>query len=647
MAPPDHIPAAHVPAAHVPAADVSAANPAAGAAALTVAEVEAQLRLHQEKELLRLVVVGSVDDGKSTLIGRLLHDTNGVYDDQLSAVKRASTQAGMEIDFSLFTDGLKAEREQGITIDVAYRYFTTERRKFIIADTPGHIQYTRNMATGASTANVGLILIDARLGVLQQSRRHAYIASLLGIPHLAVAVNKMDLVGFERDVYERISAEFRQFARQLDFKDVTFVPVSALQGDNIVERSPRVPWYTGPSILGYLESVPIAGDRNLDDFRYPVQYVIRPHLDYRGFAGEIASGRISRGDPILVLPSRQRTRVASIDTYEGSIESAAAPLSVTLTLEDEVDVSRGDMLVRPESVPSVNNRFEATLVWMHQKPLDLEKSYLLKQTSRLERVEVEQIVSRTNLDTLLAEPCETLELNDIGTVRVRCNRPLYFDAYRKNRRTGAFILIDSLGNGTVAAGVILASSSAATTRHDGARGLHSMVSPRERQERLGQRGTVVLLTGLPGAGKTEVAYAAERLIYDRGHVALVVDAADRPTGADAAAEQAQPSAAVLELCRRAADAGLIVLLAFAAPAKTGRALGAAALGVERWLEVLVTAPDERRRAAASDFYARHPQPAYEPPGAAGARVDLGQLSSEAAARSIVDLLEQRGVFTSR
>jgi len=627
----------------------AASTPATSFATMSVAEVENQLRLHQEKELLRLVVVGSVDDGKSTLIGRLLHDTNGVYDDQLSAVKRASTQAGMEIDFSLFTDGLKAEREQGITIDVAYRYFTTERRKFIIADTPGHTQYTRNMATGASTANVGLILIDARLGVLQQSRRHAYIASLLGIPHLAVAVNKMDLVGFSRDVYERIASEFRQFAAQLDFKDVSFVPVSALEGDNIVERSERAPWYTGPSILGYLETVPIAGDRNLDDFRYPVQYVIRPHLDYRGFAGEIASGRISRGDPILVLPSRQRTRVASIDTFEGSVESAASPLSVTLTLEDEVDVSRGDMLVRPDSVPSVGNRFEATLVWMHQKPLDLEKSYLLKQTSRLERVLVEQIVSRTNLDTLLPEACSTLELNDIGTVRVRCNRPLYFDAYRQNRRTGAFILIDSLGNGTVAAGMILASSSAAAARRDGERGLHSMVSPRERHERLGQRGTVVLLTGLPGVGKTEVAYAAERLLYDRGHVALVVDAADGPAtaAADAPAERAQPSAAVLELCRRAADAGLIVLLAFASPAAVGRALGPLALGTERWLEVLLTAPDERRRAVASDFYARHPEPEYEPPSAPGARIDLGELSSEAAARVVVDLLEQRGVFTSR
>jgi len=618
-----------------------------GTVGLSVAEVETQLRRHQEKELLRLVVVGSVDDGKSTLIGRLLHDTNGVYDDQLSAVKRASTQAGMEIDFSLFTDGLKAEREQGITIDVAYRYFSTENRKFIIADTPGHIQYTRNMATGASTANVGLILIDARLGVLTQSRRHAYIASLLGIPHLAVAVNKMDLVGFSREVYERISAEFQSFAAQLDFKDVSFVPVSALQGDNIVERSQRIPWYSGPSILGLLETVPIAGDRNLEDFRYPVQYVIRPHLDYRGFAGEIASGRVSRGDPILVLPSRQRTRVASIDTYEGSVESATAPLSVTLTLEDEVDVSRGDMLVRPDSVPNVSGRFEATLVWMHQKPLDRDKSYLLKQTTRLERVEVEQIVSRTNLDTLLPEPCETLELNDIGTVRVRSNRPLYFDPYRENRRTGAFILIDSLGNGTVAAGVILAPSTGAS-RREGELGQHSMVSPRERQERLGQRGIVLLLTGLPGSGKTEVAYAAERLLYDRGHVALVVDAADRPAGPAApAAEGAQPSDAVLELCRRAADAGLIVLLSFAAPSAAGRALGQTALGAERWLELLLRAPVERRRAAASDFYRRHPEPDYEPPQAPAASLDLGALSSEAAARVIVDLLERRGVFSSR
>jgi bifunctional enzyme CysN/CysC len=454
----------------------------------------------------------------------------------------------------------------------------------------------------------------------------------------------MDLVGFSRDVYERITAEFRQFAAQLDFKDVSFIPVSALQGDNIVEKSPRSPWYTGPSILGLLETLPIAGDRNLDDFRFPVQYVIRPHLNYRGFAAEIASGRISKGDTIMVLPSRQRSRVASIDTYEGSLESAASPLSVTLTLTDEVDVSRGDMLVRADSVPNVDRRFEATLVWMHQKPLDREKSYLLKQTTQLQRVEIEQLVSRTNLDTLLPEQCDTLELNDIGTVRVRCNRPLYFDAYRKNRRTGAFILIDSLGNGTVAAGVILAPSATPGTRRDGEAGLHSMVSPKERQERLGQRGTVVLLTGLPGSGKTEVAYAAERLLYDRGHVALVVDAAERPDASSAGSDPGTPSELALELCRRAAEAGLIVLLVYGAPRAASRAQGQRLLGNERWLEVAVTAPLARRKLAAPGFYAQPGEAGYEAPEAPAARLDLGALSSEAAARALADLLEQRGVF---
>jgi bifunctional enzyme CysN/CysC len=620
-------------------------------ATLSVEDVEQQLRRHQEKELLRLVVVGSVDDGKSTLIGRLLHDTHGVYDDQLKAVKRASNQAGMEIDFSLFTDGLKAEREQGITIDVAYRYFSTERRKFIIADTPGHIQYTRNMATGASTANVAMILIDARLGVLTQSRRHAYIAALLGIPHLLVAVNKMDLVGFSRDIYDRIGDEFRRFAGQLDFKDVSFVPVSALHGENIVEKSARAPWYDGPSVLGFLESVPIAADRNLDDFRYPVQYVIRPHLNYRGFAGEIASGRVQKGDPILVLPSRQRTRVASIDTFEGSLESASSPLSVTLTLEDEVDVSRGDMLVHPDAVPSVSNRFEATLVWMHQKPLDCDKSYLLKHTTQLQRVEIEQIASRTNLDTLLPEACETLELNDIGTVRIRCNRPLYFDPYRTNRRTGAFILIDSLGNGTVAAGVILAPSNPAS-RQQGVFGQHSMVSPREREERLGQRGAVVLLTGLPGTSKTEVAYAAERLLYDRGRVALVIDPTDAVASlgtsgrASGSTASAQPSESVIELCRRAVEMGLIVLLPFATPEAESRARWQSSLGAERWVEVALHAALETRRArAARDFYAQHPTPAYEAPASPALVLDTGRVTSDVAGRSIVDLLEQRGLFT--
>ena len=614
----------------------------------TIVDVEEHLRRHQQKELLRLVVVGSVDDGKSTLIGRLLHDTNGVYDDQLLAVKRASTQAGMEIDFSLFTDGLKAEREQGITIDVAYRYFSTEQRKFIIADTPGHIQYTRNMATGASTANVAVILIDARLGVLTQSRRHAYIASLLGIPHLLVCINKMDLVGYSREVFDRITLEFRHFASQLDFKDVSFVPVSALKGDNIVEKSSAAPWYEGPSVLAYLETVPIAADRNLDEFRYPVQYVLRPHLNYRGFAGEIASGTIRRGDPILVLPSRRRTHVASIDTFEGSLESAAAPLSVTLTLTDEVDISRGDMLVKPDQLPTVDRRFEATLVWMNERALDVNKSYLLKQTSVLQRVEIEKLLHRTNLDSLQPEPCETLELNDIGTVRVNCHRPLYFDPYRQNRRTGAFVLIDSLSNGTVAAGVILGAASQGSGVNTKSGFGHSMVSPREREERLGQRGAVVLLSGLPGAGKTELAFTIERLLHDQGRWAIVVDPADAISLDNPALREHPEELApgTLELARRAAEAGIIVLLPFAAPRLSSRERWQAAVGAERWLEVAVSTPLEACKARVEgDFYARHPQPSHDPSRAPAGSVDGS--TGEAAGRFVVGLLEQRGVIAAR
>jgi sulfate adenylyltransferase large subunit len=328
------------------------------------------LAKHENKELLRFVIVGSVDDGKSTLIGRLLFELKAVYDDQLEAVRKATTMVGVPIDFSLITDGLEAEREQGITIDVAYRYFTTEKRKFIVADTPGHVQYTRNMVTGASTADVGVILIDARLGVLEQSRRHAYIASLLGIPHLLVAVNKMDLVDYDQKRFQQLEAEFSAFCEGLSFKDVTFIPVSALLGENVVQRGENTPWYQGPTVLGFLESVPIAEDVNLNDFRYPVQLVLRPDLNYRGFAGQIASGTIQRGDEVMVLPSGKTSRVKSIDTYAGAIEQAHAPQSVTVRLEHEIDCSRGDMLVRPDNRPRVGRSFDAHVVWLHERPLD-------------------------------------------------------------------------------------------------------------------------------------------------------------------------------------------------------------------------------------------------------------------------------------
>ncbi|HJL31471.1 MAG TPA: GTP-binding protein, partial [Polyangiaceae bacterium LLY-WYZ-15_(1-7)] len=366
-------------------------------------DISAYLKKYQAKDLLRFVAVGSVDDGKSTLIGRLLHDTGMVYEDQLEAVKRASNIEGEEIDFSLFTDGLRAEREQGITIDVAYRYFTTEQRKFIIADTPGHIQYTRNMVTGASTANVALILIDARLGVLQQSRRHGFIASLLGIRHLAVCVNKMDLVGYDRQVFERIRAEFTEFAKDLGFKDVTFFPISALKGDNVVGASAKTGWYDGPSVLEYLETVPISEDRDLEHFRLPVQYVVRPNLDYRGFAGQLVGGTLKKGDEVMVLPSGKSSKVRSIDTFDGPLDEAFAPQSVCVRLEDEIDCSRGDMLVHPDDLPTVGRTFDAHVVWMNETPLDPAKTYILKHTTQSVRVQVDGVQWRKDMDTLEEE----------------------------------------------------------------------------------------------------------------------------------------------------------------------------------------------------------------------------------------------------
>jgi len=368
-------------------------------------DIEGFLKQNEEKDLVRLSTAGSVDDGKSTLIGRLLYDSKGVYEDQIASAKKASTnQTAGTIDFSLLTDGLRSEREQGITIDVAYRYFSTPKRKFIIADTPGHEQYTRNMATGASTADLAIILVDARNGVLPQSRRHLFIATLLGIRHIVVAVNKMDLMDFGQGVFQQVRADFLRFAEQLPIGDLTFVPISALDGDNVVTRSRRMLWHTGPSLLEYLETVKVVRDRAFDSMRFPVQYVIRPNLDFRGFAGQVASGVIRPGDPVMVLPSGRTTRVKSISTYDGDLPQAFPPLSVTLCLEDEVDISRGDMLVPPQHPPHVARRFEAMMVWMNQKPLDPGRGYLIKHTTQQVGATVTAVRHRVNINTLDHEP---------------------------------------------------------------------------------------------------------------------------------------------------------------------------------------------------------------------------------------------------
>jgi sulfate adenylyltransferase large subunit len=407
-------------------------------------------------ELLRFTTAGSVDDGKSTLIGRLLYDSKTVYEDQLAGIRKATrNQAHGTLDLSLLTDGLRAEREQGITIDVAYRYFSTPRRKFIIADTPGHEQYTRNMATGASTADLAIVLIDARHGVLAQSRRHAFITTLLGIRHLVVAVNKMDLVEYGEDVFRAICAEFGQFMGQIGSPpDLQFIPLSALRGDNVVNRSQRMPWYRGPALLEHLEAVDVSHDRLQAGLRLPVQYVIRPTQDFRGLAGQLASGVIRRGDPVTVLPSGRQTRVRSIVTRDGELEEAFAPMSVTVRLEQELDVSRGDMLVSPTDHPQAARRFEATLVWMNEKPAVADRPYLLKHTTQTLPARIVEIRHRVDIHTLAAEPAGQLQLNEIGKVVVEAQRPLFVDPYRRNRFTGSFILIDTLSNETLGAGMI-------------------------------------------------------------------------------------------------------------------------------------------------------------------------------------------------
>jgi len=430
--------------------------------------IESFLAAEEAKDLLRFSTAGSVDDGKSTLIGRLLYDSRNVYEDQVHAVtgKRTGTQQPA-IDFALLTDGLRAEREQGITIDVAYRYFATQRRKFIIADTPGHEQYTRNMATGASTADLAIILIDARKGILPQSRRHAYIASLLGIRHLVAAINKMDLVDFSEDVYRAISREFAALIAQYGAAELVTVPVSALEGDNVVDASTRTPWYKGPTLLEHLEAVPVWTDIAAQPFRMPVQRVIRPDHSYRGFAGQISSGTVRRGDNITVQPSGRSSRVASITTFDGDLEEATAPLSIALTLEDELDISRGDLLTDGSSGPQASTAIETSLVWFDAARLETHRPYLLKHGAATHHARITRVLHRTNTQTLAEEAVNSLGMNDIGLVELELTRAIFFDSYAQNRAMGSFILIDPHTNATLAAGMIRRSVAAAAqhSRH--------------------------------------------------------------------------------------------------------------------------------------------------------------------------------------
>ena len=442
---------------------MSASSGANGAAPDAIADVQHTSPYwigKRTSELLRIATAGSVDDGKSTLIGRLLHDTKSIFEDQMEHVVQTSERRGDGyVNLALLTDGLRAEREQGITIDVAYRYFATPRRKFIVADTPGHEQYTRNMVTGASTADLSIVLVDARKGVSEQTRRHAYIASLLRIPHLVVCVNKMDLVDYAEDAFYEILEEMTDWMARLQVPDITFIPISALNGDNVVERSDRMQWYGAAPLLYHLEHVVIASDRNLHDVRFPVQWVIRPmsdeHHDYRGYAGQVAGGVLRPGSEVVVLPSGRTTSVASIDTFAGELDAAFPTMSVALRLTDEIDISRGDIIVSPDDQPSASRELDAVLCWMSEQPLTARGKYTIKHTSRSARAIVEQIEHRVDINTLDHEPAQQLGLNEIGRVQLRCSSPLVLDPYERNRTTGSFILIDESTNDTVAAGMVL------------------------------------------------------------------------------------------------------------------------------------------------------------------------------------------------
>ena len=626
---------------------------------LISADILAYLAQHERKELLRFLTCGNVDDGKSTLIGRLLHDSKMIYEDHLEAITRDSKKVGTtgeDIDLALLVDGLQAEREQGITIDVAYRYFSTAKRKFIIADTPGHEQYTRNMATGASTCDLAIILVDARYGVQTQTKRHSFITSLLGIKHIVVAINKMDLMDFDQQVFERIKADYLAFAERIELQPTSlhFVPMSALKGDNVVNRSERAPWYEGQSLMEILESVEIAGDRNFDDLRFPVQYVNRPNLNFRGFAGTLASGVVRKGDEVVVLPSGKRSTVKSIVTFDGELEQATPGEAITLTLEDEIDVSRGDMLVHADNRPRIADSFDAMLVWMAEEPMLPGKKYDIKRATSYVPGSIASITHRVDVNTLEHGPASSLQLNEIGRVKVALDAPIALDGYAQNRTTGAFIIIDRLTNGTVGAGMIIADPVA-----HGASGHHGAlahVSTEERATRFGQQPATVLFTGLSGAGKSTLAYAVERKLFDMGRAVYVLDGQNLRH--DLNKGLPQDRAGRTENWRRAAhvagqfnEAGLITLAAFVAPDAEGREQAKALIGSDRVVTVYVQASPQACQqrdpqglyAAGGDNIPGESFP-YDVPGNADLVIDTESLTVEEGARQVIDMLRKRGAI---
>jgi bifunctional enzyme CysN/CysC len=626
---------------------------------LIASDIDAYLKEHEHKSLLRFITCGSVDDGKSTLIGRLLYESQMVFEDHLAALtadsKVSGTQGG-ELDLALLVDGLAAEREQGITIDVAYRFFSTGKRKFIVADTPGHEQYTRNMVTGASTADLAIILIDARKGVLTQTRRHSYLVSLLGITKVVLAVNKVDAVDYSQDVVEAIDKDYRAFAAELGLTDITTIPTSALKGDNILVPSTNTPWYDGPTLLGHLESVEVEDELQHQAFRMPVQWVSRPDLDFRGFAGQIVGGTVQPGDEVRVLPSGRVSTVERIVTFDGDLPQAVAGQSVTLTLADEVDISRGDVLAAADSAPEVADRFEATLVWMGEEPLQAGQPYVLKIGARTVTATVTAPDHKVDINTLENLPAETLALNEIGVVQVSLDRGVPFDLYTANRDMGGFVLIDRLTNGTVAAGMLTAASRKADNVHwqavDVDQAAHAALK--------GQRPCVVWFTGLPSSGKSTVANLVQKQLHASGRHTYLLDGDNVRHGLNSdlgftAGDRVENIRRVGEVARLMADAGLIVLVTLVSPYRADREQVRARLGEGEFFEVFVDAPlsvvQERdpkglyRKAAAGEATnVTGVDAPYEAPQSPELRLATAEVPAEVAARNVIEMLADAGML---
>jgi len=631
-------------------------------------DITAYLHKHETKDLLRLLTCGSVDDGKSTMIGRLLYDSKMIYEDQLAAVTQDSKIHGTtngDFDPALLTDGLKAEREQGITIDVAYRYFSTDKRKFIIADCPGHEQYTRNMATGASTADLAIILIDARHGVVTQTKRHSFICSLLGIKHVAVAINKLDLVDWSEEVYDRIRADYNAFVSRLGFADIHFFPICALQGDNVVDASEHMPWYSGSTLLHHMESVNIASDRNLIDMRFPVQYVLRPNLDFRGFSGTVASGVVRRGDEVMSLPSRQRSRIKSVFLNGEDVAEAFTPMAVTLTLEDEIDVSRGDMLAPVNNMPTIGNEIEAMVVWMHQKPAEQGRSYLIKQATSVVPGVLSEIRYKMDVDNLRKESGEatSLQLNEFGRTQITLHRPIAFDPYDRNRATGSFIIIDRLTNITVGAGMIIdrvVRGEKVGPKSQNIVEARGAVGRQDREAMLGQRGYSVWLTGLSGSGKSTIAYELEHQLTEAGRLCLVLDGDNVRHGLNrdlgfSADDRTENIRRIAEVARLMNSAGVIVITSFISPYIKDRQDAREIIGEENFMEVHIDTPLEvceardpkglykKVRAGEIPQFTGITDP-YEAPESPELKLPTESMSAPDCARAVINMLNDDGIL---